>query len=133
MLSTNHSGQALVKNHFPEWEYTLEVISLHRSADLKAYYLTCLLHDIGTTPKNLRATKLSFEYYGGFLAHDIIIKSGGSQDLAESVTEAIIRHQDFIEDGMITTVGQLIQLSTKLGKEPSFNYLMKTTWALTPN
>jgi cyanamide hydratase len=75
-----------------------------------------LLHDIGTTPKNLRSTKLSFEYYGGFLAHDIITKNGGSQDLAESVTEAIIRHQDFIEDGMITTVGQLIQLSTKLGK-----------------
>jgi cyanamide hydratase len=92
-----------------------------------------LLHDIGTTPKNLRATKLSFEYYGGFLAHDIITKSGGSQDLAESVTEAIIRHQDFIEDGMITTVGQLIQLSTKLGKEPYCNYLMQTTWALMPN
>ena len=74
-----------------------------------------MLHDIGTTYKNLRATKLSFEYYGGFLAYDLIIKHGGSQSLAEGVTEAIIRHQDFIEDGMITTVGQAIQLSTTLG------------------
>jgi cyanamide hydratase len=80
------------------------------------YYLTCLLHDIATTPKNLRATQLSFEYYGGFIAHELITKHGGSQGLAESVTEAIIRHQDFIEDGSITTVGQVIQLSTKLGK-----------------
>jgi hypothetical protein len=49
------------------------------------------------------------------LAHNLIIKNGGSQDLAESVTEAIIRHQDFINNGMITTVGQAIQLSTILG------------------
>lgn len=58
---------------------------------------------------------MSFEYYGGFLAYDVITKNGGSQDLAESVTEAIIRHQDFIEDGMITAVGQVLQLATKLG------------------
>jgi len=58
---------------------------------------------------------MSFEYYGGFLAYDVITKNGGSRDLAESVTEAIIRHQDFIEDGMITAVGQVLQLATKLG------------------
>ena len=84
------------------------------------YYLSCLLHDIATTPKNLRATKLSFEYYGGFLAYGIITKNGGSQDLAESVTEAIIRHQDFIEDGMLTQVGQVLQLSTILGTQFTF-------------
>ena len=81
----------------------------------QVFYLSCLLHDIGTTSKNLRATKMSFEYYGGFLAYDVITKNGGSQDLAESVTEAIIRHQDFIEDGMLTAVGQALQLATKLG------------------
>lgn len=81
----------------------------------------------------MRATKLSFEYYGGFLAHDIITKSGGSQDLAESVTEAIIRHQDFIEDGMITTVGQVIQLSTMLGTSMLMTTLIKITWGLEPN
>lgn len=98
------TGQAIVKNHFPQWEYTPEV-----------YYLCCLLHDIGTTPKNLRATKMSFEYFGGMLAYDLITKNGGSQDLAEAVTEAIIRHQDFINNGMITTVGQVLQLATILG------------------
>ena len=105
LYNSNCAGQAIVRNHFPDWEYTPEV-----------YYLCCLLHDIATSPKNLRATKLSFEYYGGMIAHDLITKNGGSQDLAEAVTEAIIRHQDFIEDGSITTVGQVIQLSTKLGK-----------------
>jgi cyanamide hydratase len=58
---------------------------------------------------------MSFEYYGGFIAHDLITKNGGSQDLAEAVTEAIIRHQDFIEHGTITTVGQALQLSTIFG------------------
>ena len=59
---------------------------------------------------------MSFEYYGGFIAYDLIVKNGGSQDLAECVTEAVIRHQDFIENGMITTVGQILQLTTILGK-----------------
>jgi len=58
---------------------------------------------------------MSFEYYGGMLAHELITKNGGSQDLAEAVTEAIIRHQDFINNGMITTVGQVLQLATILG------------------
>jgi cyanamide hydratase len=55
---------------------------------------------------------MSFEYYGGFIAHDLITRNGGSKGIAESVTEAIIRHQDFIQDGMITTVGQLVQIAT---------------------
>ena len=103
----NLQGQAIVRSHFPEWKYLPEV-----------YYLSCLLHDIGTTSKNLRATNMSFEYYGGMIAHNIITKNGGSQNLAESVTEAIIRHQDFIMNGMITTVGQVLQLATILGIRP---------------
>jgi len=74
-----------------------------------------MLHDIGTTDKNIKATKMSFEYYGGMLAHNLIVQHGGSQNLAETVTEAIIRHQDFIENGMITSNGQLLQLTTILG------------------
>lgn len=64
---------------------------------------------------------MSFEFYGGFIAYDLITKNGGSKELAEAVTEAIIRHQDFIQDGMITTVGQLVQLATTLGKENLYN------------
>lgn len=84
---------------------------------LETYFLTCLLHDIGTTPDNQRATQMSFEWYGGFLALDLIRKHcGAPQSQAESVCEAIIRHQDLGETGTITTVGQLIQLATVFGE-----------------
>jgi hypothetical protein len=42
------------------------------------------------------------------------------RDLAESVAEAIIRHQDFRDKGKITAVGQLLQLATKLGQSRQF-------------
>jgi cyanamide hydratase len=73
------------------------------------------LHDIGTTPENLHATLLSFEFYGGYLALNVLQEYGASREQAESVVEAIIRHQDLSDVGTITTVGQLIQLATLFG------------------
>lgn len=86
----------------------------------ETYFLSCLLHDIGTTEENLRKTRLSFEWYGGFLALDILQNGDGDdavapREQAESVAEAIIRHQDLCEVGKITAVGQLIQLATIFG------------------
>lgn len=79
----------------------------------ETYLLTCLLHDIGTTDKNLSATLLSFEFYGGYLALDLLHKSLHAPiSQAESVAEAIIRHQDPGESGKISSVGLLIQLAT---------------------
>lgn len=72
--------------------------------------LACLLHDIGTTPAHLRATQLSFEYYGGVLALDLLRDAPQSQ--AEAVAEAVIRHQDVGTSGKLTFLGQLLQLST---------------------
>ncbi|OZJ03286.1 hypothetical protein BZG36_03755 [Bifiguratus adelaidae] len=94
-------GMAIAKTQYPEWRFSPE-----------CYYLTCLFHDLATTHKNLRATRLSFEFYGGMLAHHFIVDHAGSVDLAESVAEAVMRHQDFIPYGEITTIGQLIQLAT---------------------
>jgi cyanamide hydratase len=75
--------------------------------------LASLLHDIGTTPSHLRATQLSFEFYGGVLALDLLrAKLGSPQSQAEAVAEAIIRHQDVGTTGSITFLGQLIQLAT---------------------
>jgi len=77
-----------------------------------------VLHDIGTTHDHLRATRLSFEFYGGLLALDLLQHDpegmGGEAPTpqAESVAEAIIRHQDLCTKGKITTVGQLVQLAT---------------------
>jgi len=104
----NHSmrvfyyGHALMTQHFP-----------HFLPFTETYFLTCLLHDIGTTAENLRATRMSFEFHGGLLALDLLQhQCGAPQALAESVCEAIIRHQDLGETGSITSVGQLIQLAT---------------------
>jgi len=103
----NHSmrvfyyGSIIISHHLP-----------HFAPSLETYYLTTLLHDIGTTPTNLRATRLSFEFHGGILALDLLQSFGAPKAQAESVAEAIIRHQDLGDSGMITTVGGLVQLAT---------------------
>ncbi|KAL9029322.1 MAG: hypothetical protein Q9196_002428 [Gyalolechia fulgens] len=104
----NHSmrvyyyGKAIQTQQFPDWCFTDET-----------YLLTCLLHDIGTTNKNISATKMSFEFYGGMLALRLLSKDLHAPiEQAESVAEAIIRHQDIGQSGKITTVGLLIQLAT---------------------
>ncbi|KAH8150955.1 uncharacterized protein LAJ45_05138 [Morchella importuna] len=101
----NHSmrvyyyGRVIQQQQFPDWDLSAET-----------YFLTCLLHDIGTTEKNMSGTKMSFEFYGGFLAHGLLVKDDVTT--AEAVTEAIIRHQDLGTVGTITTLGLLIQLAT---------------------
>jgi len=106
----NHShrvyiyGVAITKTHFPTWSY-----------DLETYYLSCLLHDIGTAEKFLATTKMSFEFKGAIVARDLILQLGGIEDQADSVCEAIVRHQDiFVTGGNITMIGQALQLSTIL-------------------
>jgi len=96
-------GIVISRQQFPSWKFSEET-----------YFLACMLHDIGTTKENLKKTLLSFEFYGGFLALDLLQGDhyGASKEQAESVAEAIIRHQDIGESGKITTIGQLIQLAT---------------------
>ena len=98
---------AIAKEQFPEWKFSGET-----------YFLCSLLHDIGTTSKNIRATLMSFEFYGAYLALDLLHKElNAPKAQAESVAEAIIRHQDVAEvTGKITTVGKLIQLATIFGE-----------------
>lgn len=106
----NHSnrvyiyGTALVRTHFPSWTY-----------DSETYYLACLLHDIGTAERFLATTKLSFEFKGAIVARDLILSLGGVEDQADSVCDAIVRHQDiFVKGGNITMIGQILQLATIL-------------------
>lgn len=116
-------GTALVKTHFPSWSY-----------DSETYYLSCLLHDIGTADAFLATTKMSFEFKGAIVARDIILANGGIEDQADGVCETIIRHQDiFVKgyvsvlvlykilnrmrgSGNITMIGQILQLATILGE-----------------
>jgi cyanamide hydratase len=113
-LRVYHYGVAIKQYRFSEWAFSDET-----------YFLACLLHDIGTTKEHMLATKMSFEFYGGFIALDVLqnVEYSGPasstalapRDQAESVAEAVIRHQDFHETGKITALGQLLQLATMLG------------------
>lgn len=95
---------AIINDHFDKWTLDREVL-----------FVTCLLHDIGTTEKNMKATKMSFEFYGGLISRDVIMEhTNGDQDYAEAVAEAVIRHQDLGESGYITTLGLILQISTIL-------------------
>lgn len=93
-----------MKDYFPDWDLDPEVV-----------FVTCLLHDIATTDKNMEATKMSFEFYGGIISGELILRnSNGNKFYAEAVSEAIIRHQDLGESGYITALGLVLQISTIL-------------------
>lgn len=121
-----HYGLAIAGQCFPDWNIapgsTLE----------ETWFLTAILHDIGTADDFLDGTKLSFEFWGGMHAHRILLQpaltsaEGGRGDAAggadsaapvgqaESVMEAILRHQDIQDKGNVTMMTQLIQLATIL-------------------
>ena len=103
-LTCSQKATAILHQQFPDHAATLSPSTLA---------LTCLLHDIGTTPENRAATQLSFEFQGGIIALNLIQHElRGPRSQAEAVCEAIIRHQDLGEVGKITFLGQLIQLAT---------------------
>jgi cyanamide hydratase len=86
----NSKGVAITRTHFPSWSY-----------DLETYYLACLLHDIGTAEKYLATTKMSFEFKGAIVARELILSLGGVLDQADSVCDAIVRHQDIFVKGYV--------------------------------
>jgi cyanamide hydratase len=96
-------GQAILAHRFPTWS---------TPTFNETYFLSCLLHDIGTTDTNIHATLMSFEFYGGMLALDLLKKEGADIAQAENVAEAVMRHQDLGEEGTNTRITALIQLAT---------------------
>lgn len=95
---------AIIKDQFPQWEIDHEVL-----------LVTALLHDIATTDKNIAGTKLSFEFYGGWIARELILKeTAGDTDYADAVSEAIIRHQELSTSGSISALGLILQIATTL-------------------
>ncbi|CZS90863.1 hypothetical protein WAI453_003926 [Rhynchosporium graminicola] len=115
----NHSmrvfyyGQAILSQAFPSWS---------TSSFNETYFLTCLLHDIGTTDKNINATLMSFEFYGGLIVLDLLKQHSAPISQAENVAEAVIRHQDLGDTGTLTRLGALIQLATifdNMGMNPT--------------
>jgi cyanamide hydratase len=109
-------GCAIARQCFPEFELT------PGSALDETWFLTAILHDIGTAAEFMTRTRLSFEFWGGYhaleLLQDPTITGGGEgvapREQAESVAEAIIRHSDIQDKGYITLVTRLIHLGTLL-------------------
>lgn len=62
---------------------------------------------------------MSFEFYGGMLALDVLAKEGAPKAQAESVAEAVMRHQDLGDVGTLTAVAALVQLATIFGSSLS--------------
>ncbi|CAG8958891.1 hypothetical protein HYFRA_00012888 [Hymenoscyphus fraxineus] len=111
-LRVFYYGLAIVKHAFPSW--------LTPSFE-ETYFITCMFHDIGTTPENISATKMSFEFYGGYLAKEALTEWGGESGQVESVAESVIRHQDVGTTGTLSRMGALIQLATlfdNVGQNP---------------
>lgn len=108
-------GCAIARQCFPEME-------LEPGSKLdETWFLTAMLHDIGTCDEFLTSTRLSYEFFAGFHALDLLQDptiTGGEgvapRHQAESVTEAIVRHQDVQDMGNITVVTRLIHWGTLL-------------------
>lgn len=66
---------------------------------------------------------MSFEWHGGFQALRELQQFGAPRAQAESVCEAIIRHQDPGSTGMVSRMGQLVQMATEFGLSHSLSYL----------
>ncbi|KIW91267.1 uncharacterized protein Z519_08163 [Cladophialophora bantiana CBS 173.52] len=108
-------GCAIARQCFPEFELT------PGSKLDETWFLTAMLHDIGTCDEFMTSTRLSYEFFAGIHALDLLQNpkvSGGDgvapREQAESVAEAIIRHQDVQEKGNVTLVTRLIHWGTLL-------------------
>ena len=105
-LRVYYYGMAMLTSQFPHW-------LADGWLSPETWLLTCLFHDIGTTHANLRGTHMSFDFWGGIEAVRALQGFGAEKSQAESVGEAIIRHQDPGETGMISCVGMLVQMATQ--------------------
>ena len=117
-------GCAIARQCFPQWE--MEVGSTLE----ETWFCCALLHDIGTTERNLTKTRLSYEFWAGVeslkILQDAHAHASGQGDApvgkegegvapteqAESIAEAIFRHQDVQKAGSITLLTRLIHMGT---------------------
>ncbi|KAF9908813.1 hypothetical protein EC991_009516 [Linnemannia zychae] len=111
--TVNHSyrvyvyGSIIMAQHFPE-----QLASWPDFAE--TYYLTCMLHDIGTAEAFHHTTKMSFDFKGAFVASSWLSEANAPQDLVDAVAETIIRHQDIGTTGSITFLGGIVIIATLL-------------------
>lgn len=78
-------GSAIATANFPHWNW-----------DPEMFYLASMLHDLGLTSVAMKQTPLSFEFHGGVLAREFLLREGAPARLSDNVAEAVIRHRDNI-------------------------------------
>lgn len=71
-----------------------------------------LLHDLGATEKNLAATRLASDIYGGICALLVLQNNVARRHQAGAVAEAIIDHESIEDMDGITYIGFLLQIAT---------------------
>jgi len=118
----NHSLRVFLYGHIIATQHFPDLLALPHF--IETYFATCLLHDIGTAKDFLASTKMSFDFYGGIVAMDVLKGFGAPKDMSEAVAEAIIRHQDVGETGTITAIGGLVQVTTLLDNAGANGHLV---------
>jgi cyanamide hydratase len=91
----------------------------------ETWFVTAMLHDIGTPEETLKSTRLSYEFWAGFHAVQILQDASltgdadqtdavADREQAESVAEAVLRHQDVQDKGKVSLLTRLIHIGTLL-------------------
>ncbi|KAJ9102332.1 hypothetical protein QFC21_002732 [Naganishia friedmannii] len=111
-------GVAIATQCFPEWNLGSDGGKLDET-----WFACAMFHDAGTTHAAMQSTRLSYEFWAGVFALEFLQEGGkdggggggvATGDQAESVAEAIIRHQDVQPVGNVTLLTTLIHLGTLL-------------------
>jgi len=84
-MRSYYLGTAIATVNFPHWHW-----------DPEMFYLSSMLHDLGLTSVAMEQTPLSFEFHGGMLAREFLLREGAPARLSDRVAEAVFRHKDNI-------------------------------------
>lgn len=84
-MRSYYFGTAIATVNFPHWNW-----------DPQVFYLASMLHDLGLTSVAMEQTPLSFEFHGGLLAREFLLREGATPRVSDSVAEAVFRHRDNI-------------------------------------
>jgi cyanamide hydratase len=113
-MRSYYFGTAIATVNFAHWNW-----------DPEAFYLASVLHDLGLSSVAMEQTPLSFEFHGGLLARDFLLREGAPARVSDSVAEAIFRHRDNIcETFGHSPESALLILGTHLDVYGAFNPLI---------
>ncbi|GLJ24020.1 hypothetical protein SUGI_0457580 [Cryptomeria japonica] len=93
-MRSYYFGTAIASQHFPHFNWD------HHTA-----YLASMLHDVGLTYDAFALSGMSFEFHGGILAREFLLKEGASPSVSDTVAEAIFRHKEMIHVDSSATCG----------------------------